>query len=197
MNDLTVVRPNIGLMIDTESLGLSPKSVMTQFAFVAWPLDDPDSILREEELYLPAQPQLDLGRVIEFNSLLWLLDQPDSVRARMAESRGNDFEELLALLRSIVRKFNSVTDDGRLAYEVWVRRPQHDIPMINSLFRDCGIEVPWDYTSVNDLASLMNQAGVTKADVDMSGFSLHTAIGDCKFQIRCYAEAIKQLRASS
>jgi hypothetical protein len=187
----------VGIMIDTESLGLAPSSVMTQFAAIAFPLDDPETILREIEEFLPAQPQMDRGRTLEFDTILWLLGQPDKVRKIMDENRGDDFDEVVALVRSVARKIEQVIEDSKGDYEIWMRRPQHDEPMIRSLFKLCGVAIPWKYDTVNDLASILNQAKVSKGEVDKTGTTLHTAIGDCRFQIRCYIEAMRRLRSAN
>jgi hypothetical protein len=41
----------------------------------------------------------------------------------------------------------------------------------------------------------MRLAGVKTESVDSSGIIKHVAIEDCRFQIRCYIEAIKNLHA--
>lgn len=189
----------IGLMLDNETLDLGPRSVVTQVGIIAFPLDDPDSELRRIDQDLPVQPQLTLGRTMSFATVLWWMQQEDKARARFIENTGNDMEELLAFVRSIHRKIGEVIHQagGKQNVELWAKGPQFDVVNIETLFSDCGLDVPWSYDSVMDLRTTMKLAGVRTEDVDSTGIVKHVAISDCKFQIRCYAECMKHLRSNS
>lgn len=189
----------IGLMLDNENLDLGAKGVITQVGVIAFPLDDPETELRRIDQDLPVQPQLTLGRTMSFSTILWWMQQDDKARARFIENTGNDMEELLAFVRSIHRKISELIQQagGKRNVEVWAKGPQMDIVQIESLFNDCGLEAPWDYDTVMDLRTTMKLAGIHTKDVDSTGIVPHVAVSDCKFQIRCYAEAMKHLRANS
>lgn len=185
---------NVGIMVDSESLGLEPKSVMTQFAFIAFDLDDPDTIVKEDEYYLPIQPQLKpLGRTVNGDTIIWWMGQDDKARARFKENRGNDYDELVALVQSAMRKIGQVIDDVKEAggeYIVIARGTDHDFPMIQSLLDDLGIEAPWAYDSKIDLRSVMRESGVGKRDVTPApGLVAHHALSDCRYQIACLVES--------
>lgn len=189
----------IGLMLDLETLDLGPRAVLSQVALIAFPLDDPESELRRIDQDLPIQPQITLGRVMSFDTVLWWMKQEDKARLRFIENTGNDMEELLAFVRSIHRKICEVIQQagGNQNIELWAKGPQFDVVNLETLFGDCGLDVPWKYDSVMDLRTTMKLAGIRTADVDSTGITPHVAISDCKFQIRCYAEAMKHLRANS
>lgn len=189
----------IGLMLDLETLDLGPRAVLTQVALIAFPLDDPDTELRRIDQDLPVQPQITLGRIMSFNTVQWWMQQEDKARARFIENTGNDMEELLAFVRSIHRKIGEVIQQagGKQNIELWAKGPQFDVVNLETLFVDCGLEIPWSYNSVMDLRTTMKLAGVRTEDVDSTGIVPHVAISDCKFQIRCYAEAMKHLRANN
>ena len=81
-------------------------------------------------------------------------------------------------------------------YEIWARGPQFDIAAVESLMEECGVEVPWVYDSVRDLRTLMAAAGITTDDVPKpEGMIAHHAGWDCIYQIRCYMEANRRMRA--
>ena len=181
----------VGFMLDSESLDLLPSAVMTSLAVVAFDLDDPDTILDEVEIFLPGQPQLDLGRTISFDTIGWWMNQPDMMRNQIQRSVGGDRDLLETGLHLVSRWFRETA--GTSEYQVWCRRPQHDMPMLQSLLRDVGMNPFWRYDTVNDLSSIMTRAGVKKGDVDKTGFILHTALGDAKFQLKCLIEADSRL----
>ncbi len=187
------------IMMDLETLDLSPRSVVTQCAFIATSIDDPETEMRRVDQYLPVQPQIALGRVMSFDTVLWWMKQEDAARSRFIENSGSDMEELLALVRSIHRKLTEVIDQagGKQFVELWARGPQFDVVNLESLFVDCGLKAPWAYDRVMDLRTTMRLAGVSSADVDNSGITSHIAVDDCRFQLRCYIEAMKHLRANS
>jgi len=187
--------PELGLMLDLETGGTGPNSVVTQCAIIAFDLTDPENRLRTIDEYLPIQPQIELGRRIDADTMFWWMDQEDAAKNRLRMSGGNDMVELEALTRGIVRKFNQITQDNSIPYELWCRGPHFDVTILSTLLVDCGQEIPWRYDTPRDLRTLMALAGLSTSEVSKSGLTPHVAVDDCKFQIRCYTEAMKRLRA--
>lgn len=191
----------LGIMLDLESLDLGPRSVILQVGIIAFPLDDPETEARRVDQYLPVQPQLALGRTVTWKTMRWWMNEAvknPKIMERFVDNDGNDMDELTALVRSVHRKLTELIDSvGRDAVEIWAKGPQFDVVNLETMFVDCGLDAPWPYDSVMDLRSVMKLAGVSgkAGDVDMSGIVPHVAVSDCVFQIRCYAEAMKQLRS--
>jgi hypothetical protein len=189
----------VAIMLDIESLDLGPRSITTQVGMIAFSVDDPETEIRRIEAYLPVQPQVTLGRTFSWDTLMWWMSQDEKARAHFIENSGNDMEELLALVRSIHRKMSELirTAGGKNNVELWARGPQFDVVNLETLMVDCGLTPPWAHDSVMDLRSTMRLAGIRSEDVDSSGIVQHVAMEDCKFQIRCYIEAMKHIRAKS
>lgn len=189
----------VGIMWDTESLGLNSTTIVYDIAFVAFDLDDPETILRDVNEQLPLTPQGLLDRRIDIGWLPFFAKMGEAKQKVILDNIIGDMDELLALIRSVLRKFTQVTDG--VEYECWFARPQHDIPLIQSLLRNCGEELPWAYDTVNDLRTLMNLAGMSARAPETKalahGLTLHTARGDCLYQIRCLVEANRRLRSST
>lgn len=183
----------IGIMIDIETLDTRPKGVVTQIGMVIVDLQDPTTPIRVIEETLPIQPQLELNRTIGADTMLFWMRQPDETRKHLQDCGGNDLEELLAITRNINRKLDSEIRSANNDYEVWARGPQFDVVMLESLFQDCGQSVLWTYDSVRDLRTFMKQAGVKSEDVDSAGLVPHDAVDDCKFQWRCYSQAVTHI----
>lgn len=185
----------VGIMWDTETLGLGPKAVVTQLTFVSFDLDDPDTKMREVEEFLPIQPQVTLGREVSASTILWWMRQPDEARAMFQKNDGEDFDELLALVNSVNRKLSQELD-GAVEYEIWARGVSFDMPIIESLFNDVGQKPAYRYDRVFDLRTLMRDAKIGKADVPMrAGLIPHHALSDCLYQIDCLVEATRRMHA--
>jgi hypothetical protein len=194
---MTQAPTNIGIMLDLETLSLAENAVITQVALVVYDADDPETILREIEEYLPIQPQLTvLKRAIDANTIIWWMSQPDEARLRFNQNKGDDFDELSALINSICRKLEQVME-GAKTIELWARGPQFDVVNLATLMRDLGQPIPWKYDVVRDLRTIMKEAGLASEDVPMrSGLVAHHALSDCKYQIDCLVEARRRLRAT-
>lgn len=186
-------KPELIIMTDIETLDVGPRSVITQAAFVAAAIDDPEIPIHRHLIYLPIQPQITLQRTISAETIAWWMKQDEEARLKIAESTGDEFEELPALLRAFNRKLDQVSD-GR-TYEFWARGPQFDVVNLESLMGDCAVQPHWEYQVVRDLRTLMAIAGLKTADVERPPeLTAHQADKDCQFQLMCYAAAMRELR---
>lgn len=190
----------IGLMVDSESLGLSPDSVVYDLGFIAFDLDDPESTLDAAQVYLPLKPQVELGRSQDPSTWLHHLEAGPARIAVIKEANdAGDIHALGVLIRSWLKRFHRAIE-GAKEYEVWFARPQHDIPLIASLLANVGETLPWHYQTVRDLRTLMATAQLPfrgeVVEPFKEGLTLHTSMGDNRFQIRCYIESLRRLRSA-
>jgi hypothetical protein len=186
-------------MIDIESLSLSTTDTpILQIAAVPFDSEDTELLgeIRAFNEFFPLQPQLDLNRKINADTLGFWLDQPGEMLARIRRQClvGNDPEELFALLRALNRKIDSVINSSHGDYEIWARGPQFDLVAIANLMVACGQTPVWHYSKVRDLRTLMATAGLSSRDVQRNpSLEDHDALDDCVFQISCYFAAQKAL----
>lgn len=195
----TYKQPKFICSMDIETLDTGPRSIVTQVGLVFAPADDPETILKEVLVYLPVDPQISIKRTFSAKTLFFHMMQPDSTRKQFEENLGDDFEELPSLLRHIGRQWAMVVGDDSTDCEIWTRGSDFDITNVGSLMDDCAVERPWRYDMPRDLRTLMALAGLKKADIhrDLDLYPEHEAIPDAKYQLLCYAEATKHLRARS
>ena len=184
------------IMVDTETLAKRWDAVATQIAFVAVDADDPTTVLRYAEEFLPIQPQLALDRIIDADTMLWWMRQPAEALNLMQRSSGNDMDELMALVTSIHKKLRE-TIESVDEYEVFSRGMDFDFPIVDSLFVQAGLDgSPWAYYRKFDLRTTMLEAGIKTADVPRSAdLAHHVALHDCKYQLACLFEARRKMRA--
>lgn len=191
-----IVKPEVIGMFDIESLDTGPRSIVSQIAFQFFPADDPEKVLGKGLVYLPLQPQVVLKRTLSAQTIAWWMKQPEEARMRFEMSTGDDFEELPSLLRFVNRKVHEYCHDRE--YEIWARGPQFDIVNIESLMQDVSLEPAWRYSRVRDLRTAMALAGITTEDVERPvEMTEHMADQDVRYQILCYAEAMRHLTSRS
>lgn len=180
------------IMHDIESLSLSGNAVITQLAYTAADSLAPTEFLEGFVRNLPAQPQLDMGRDIQYSTLRFWLQQPEETRKHLLELEG-DLEELRAIMKRYLRGIEDLSAPYIKAskpIEHWARGPQFDLSNVARLLAQLELPIPWDYSQVRDLRTLMNEAGVKSESVERSPeWLMHDAGGDSKFQLGGYAAA--------
>lgn len=198
MTEMTAAQRRVRFMVDIESLDVGPKAIVTQIGMLAVDMDDPDTILWAENIFLPMQPQINIERTMSASTLIWwLTDSKITQEARdlFKNNAGDDIEEIASQLRHIERKFNELTDYGKLEYEVWARGPQFDIVNVESLFGDFGMTPPWKYSKVRDLRTIMSAAKLNTSDVERPEVLVeHVGLADAKYQLICLNRAELELR---
>jgi len=192
--------PTIGLHLDIETLDTGPRSVITQIALTGVDLESEEFLPHPVHSYIPIQPQLDLikPRTISADTLWWWMRQSDEARAEFEKSLGNDFGSLSVLMKHLTMMFNQMTNHGQTDYIVIARGPQFDAVNVESLYYDCGMRAPWEYSRLVDLRTLIREAGITKEEekaLAPRGFVAHNAAWDTRLQAKLYFEARRRLRA--
>lgn len=188
----------VGIMIDSETIGLASSAVVWDLAAAMFSLNnpDPDQFDPVQE-YLPIQPQLDRGATVDASTMGWWMNQPAKARDRMQQAIKGDNLDLGLRIRSIHRQLvswiSNAIADGR-DYEIWCKGTDFDIPKITRLFQMEGLSIPWKYSAVRDLRTLCKVAGVESNTVaHPRDFIHHSALSDCKWQIMQYAAAMESL----
>lgn len=195
--NIDVPQPTLGLMLDIETLDLGARPVTTQIALYPFDMETEELIHDALHQFLPIQPQLDLipARTISAETLLWWMKQGDQARSAFERNLSEDFDELPILMQQLIRRFNKLTQNGTIEYELIAKGPQFDVVAVETLMRDCGLQAPWRYDRVIDLRTLQRYAGVSSKDLTPpKGFIAHSADWDAKFQIEVYFETKRRLR---
>ena len=189
------------LMMDIETLGKSPDAVVWQTALYAVDSSDPETILDQPHFqYVPIQPQLDLfpARKIDASTMLfWMRQAAENpvVADEIEACDSSDFEELPAVLRHFLRAFDRYTLNGAAEYELWTRG-NFDVPIMESLLRQCGLVAPWTvgmgFRSIRDLRTLEAITGLSYKDVPPPiGYIKHRADWDAIFQLGHYSAMMR------
>lgn len=175
-----------GIMIDIETLGLTADAVTTEVAAILMDLDDLSTIETPLVCRLSIQAQLDMlpARRITASTIMWWMEQDEKARQRFMEVQNNagGYDDLLANLRLFRNQILAWTSE----YEnvcVYAKGPQFDVSILGSLLEQVGYGIPWKYSDVMDLRTLMRQAGIKTGDVPKpQRFVAHSAYWDAVWQ---------------
>ena len=159
------------VMLDIETLGTRPECVVVTLGavkFNPYKLDDPGPGIY---MRLDADEQLELGREVQDETMLWWLDQAEDVREE-ALGDGTDRIKLEQMYRELNRFLVGVDS-------IWCQGPAFDIVILENIYRQMGWPTPWQFWQIRDSRTLFGVHGDPR-EKNKSG--LHNALEDCVSQ---------------
>lgn len=161
-------------MIDVETLGTAADAVILSVGAVKFDLlsDQFD----EEGFYgsISIDSNLDAGRRINEDTLLWWLKQPAAAQAVFHENK-------LSLEQTLVDLSNWL--GGRRDWKVWSKGPSFDIAMIEHAYKQFGMVPPWDFWNARCVRTYMDLPGAKGISAPDEGIK-HNALSDAYQQAK-------------
>lgn len=172
------------LMIDIESLGTRPGSVVLSVAGVAF---DPYSTNTGEEfsVNIDRTSAEEHGLTVDAATEIWWSKQDQSARDALLVSP-KPLPRALSLLSKFIIKHECT--------RIWCQGANFDAVLLDACFQAAGILTPWSYYNVRDTRTVYELAALDHRVVKRSG-THHRALDDCYHQIKCLRLAIKCLGA--
>lgn len=185
----TYTPPEVILILDLETLAAdTDNAVIWWTCLIGYDVAKEEIIPVRHDQFYPIQPQLDKGRLIEADTMLFWMDQADEVRKLMKECASQDPSEITSLLVNFSTMFEAMVA-GR-SYELYANSPSFDCNKLKSLFRDWGFDAPWDFRRERCLRTLAANAGIDQYSVPkVPGFIKHHAYHDCRQELAIYKAA--------
>lgn len=173
------------VMIDTETLGRTPGSVVRSVAAVEF---DPKTgeTGRQKVWKIDLTDSIRYGFKIESSTLKWWMMQSDEARREFVEGAETPLEDFL----EDFMQFIAATDEGN-DFTLWCLQLDFDVAMLRPMYSwynlnvyRCDEEVlPWNFRKVRDVRPYMDaldSAGLLPPKVA----DRHTPLADCLAQIR-------------
>lgn len=161
------------IMIDLETLGISPSSAILSIGAVAF--DDSAKPIGEFYRVIDLQSCLDAGLEINGATFYWWLYQDREARDALRKDR-QPLAEVLLDFSAWVYGFNTI---GKI--NPWGNGADFDIPIIVSAYKALGYKVPWLYYSSRCYRTWKNlNKGIAKPK-RMGTY--HNALDDARFQV--------------
>lgn len=172
------------IMVDLESLGTRSDAVILSLGAVKFDLDS-DKI-DDKAFYAPISidSNLELGRRIQEDTLLWWLKQEIAAQSVF-------HEEKIALPQAL-EDFSDWVGTGD--YEVWSNGADFDIPMVAHAFAQIQMETPWKFWASNCVRTYKKLPGAKAiaSGVPFTGVK-HSALADAVHQAQVVQAIHKNL----
>lgn len=172
------------VMIDTETLGRAPGSVIRSLAAVEF---DPETgeTGRKKVWKIDLADSIRYGFKVESSTLKWWMMQSEEARRDFVEGAETKLEEFLEEFMEFLADVNENDD-----FTLWCLQLDFDVPMLRAYYswynqnvHGCDEDVlPWDFRKVRDVRPYMDaldNAGILPPKVA----GRHTALADCLAQI--------------
>jgi hypothetical protein len=183
------------LMFDIETLDLIPSAVVLSIGAVRFQRDG--TIADRFYRVLDTQTQVDMGRTINPQTVAWWMrqdqdafDEAFSMVRHPVELALTEFNEFIG--QKYLRA-DAVRGRGRIT-KFWCNGPSFDGVIMESLYRDFDVTVPWRYNQLRDQRTLGDAAGFSFDSFHPVIFGVpHTPIYDCEFQVEVVTECRRLL----
>lgn len=162
-------------MLDIETFGLSPDSVVTQIAACFFELATGQ--IKSIHTWWPSLEEQQT-RAVDLSTIMWWLEQNNAARQSLKapqgfrDKRDNIFNDLKCLL--------APRDGEEFGPTVWAKPAMFDLPILTSYF---GGKKPWHYRNERDMQTIVRMydpASLLAPEKDES--QAHNAAYDAKYQ---------------
>jgi hypothetical protein len=176
------------LMIDIETLGTAPGSVITQVAVVGFDRTSPVPPRTLFFLSPSIKQQSALGMTIDADTVAWWAKRPSGALAEQLSASQTPLDEFCECFDAIFR-----LDGG--GSRVWAFSPNFDCVLIEALYQRLGRQIPWGHRQPRDLRTLADCAGVEKlSEIVPYPENAHRADVDAQYQACCVQALWHELR---
>lgn len=162
------------LMIDIETLGIAPTSVILSIAAVPFTSNGAETDNRFHEL-INLDSAIRDSRTIDAHTLAWWLKQPNGasdIILRAYDSKLSHFDCLAKLLEYVLLLKPTT---------IWSRSPCFDITILENAYNAVRVQVPWHYRTLRDVRTVFGMVNFDKERFDAN--IKHDAELDCVQQI--------------
>lgn len=169
-------------MIDLETLGTTADAVIISVGAVKFDLEAGQ--IDEQGFYgsVSIESNLEKGRRIDEDTLLWWLKQPAAAQQVFRE-------EKLPLEQTLIDLSYWLGDDD---WVVWSKGPSFDIAMLEHAYRSFGLTSPWAFWNTRCVRTYMDLPGAKGVTAPDEGVA-HNALSDAYKQAKTVQMIHKKL----
>ena len=161
------------IMVDIETLGTKEHAVILSIGAVAFTADE---IGEEFHMALDIQQQLDAGRQMDADTVIWWLEQEQEAQKALLGLDRHPVYNVLGTFGNFVVRHMRSNDDC-----IWGKGSDFDIVLLRTLYRRSKFkEEPWKFWQARDVRTALMVAG---GDVPFEGVK-HDALADAIHQAK-------------
>jgi hypothetical protein len=171
----------LDIMLDIESLGVTPDAVMLTFGAVKF--SPFDKIEPHNGIYhrLDADEQIEKGRSVMDDTLAWWLKQSAEAQEEAMGESGRI--SVISFLAELNRYLVGVD-------KIWAQGTIFDIIILENMYKMYGQPVPWRYWQIRDSRTLFD---LGDDSAKKNNESAHNALADAYFQAISVQDIYQQL----
>lgn len=174
---------NLQMMIDLETLGTGPKAVVSAIGALVFDLDSGE-VKDTYYTILSYQDQLTKGREVTESTIKWWFSQSKEAQNIYTADQKTSTYFALSNLKDIISKHDMNT------FKVWGNGPSFDLTILESLFQDFGVKIPWQFRNIRCLRTFKEYVFDGKSVVRVGIH--HNALDDCYHQMNIVIEGMKR-----
>ena len=175
----------VHIMIDIETLGKTPGSVILSIGSVVFDIKTGDPVEGEKSCFydvIDLESSLHAGLEVDASTLLWWMsDDQQEARSLLLEElndeNASDIHEVLADLESFIEKWSEGCDKI-----IWANPPTFDLMILESAYDILYMDVPWNHYEMMDLRTLKKLYTGPKPKFEIAEGVKHNALYDAKLQ---------------
>ena len=173
----------IGLMLDIETLGTRPGCVILSIGAILYDMSNMEGF-SNFAVNLSVVDQMVAGFTVDPSTLTFWRDQPADALEASTISAVPPAMALEQFCKWVE------WDTKSNPFEVVTRGTDFDIPILRHALEHFGMKLPWHHRTPRDLRTILSTLGFDESTVVRSENDVgHSAIGDCRHQLRVLAAA--------
>ncbi len=167
------------LMVDLETLGNGPRSVITQIGACYFNMDG--EVGAKFEANINIQSALDVGLIIDGDTIKWWFDQPNPTWLK-------DTDKIVKVLSRFGQFCHGVK-------HVW-SHATFDMPIIFNAYRECDVKIPFHYRTPRDIRTLtwLHGGDYKELKKRFPQENKHDALSDCLHQVKYVSHCYKDIK---
>ncbi len=171
----------ISVMLDIETIGCKPDSIILNLGALKFDPRVPDSMGSGLYLKLDVNEQIQMGRTMDDATIDWWSKQSEEIKKETFSDEGRC---------SIDDALHDLTKFLVNVDEIWSQGPVFDIGILENLYRQKMIPIPWNYWIIRDCRTLFQIHGDKRKHTVNT---LHNVFEDCVVQAKAVQEVFKNL----
>lgn len=130
----------------------------------------------------------------DVDTVNWWLDPKRAEAAKGAFVSPVDLREACRLFAHWLDQLTSVPSHANTDIWLWCKGPHFDVAILAAVYRAVGLPIPWHYRSPRDMRTIVELAGLTRAETDAFTVGTpHHGLYDAISQAYVVCEAYKRL----
>jgi len=176
----------IDVMIDIETLGINPDSVVLTIGAIKFRKDeDLKSLDSYETFYVKIDQNscTEIGCKVDPKTVDWWNKQSVESRYEAIES-----DDRITIREALIKLSKWLKGDNI----IWANSPSFDCVILENVYKKCKLDIPWKFWLIRDCRTLFDLTGITKNDLPNN--HQHHALYDCYSQLTGVIKGYKKIK---